>query len=68
MSMMGSKKECQAALFYEFCVEDHVPKDHLLRSVDRFIDLDGIRSHLRPFYSDIGRPSGRVCTSLILPL
>ncbi len=55
--MMGPRKECQAVLFYEFCLEDHVPADHLLRSVDRFVDLTDIRTHLRPFYSDIGRPS-----------
>ena len=55
--MMGSRKECQAALFYEFSLEDHVPADHLLRSIDRFVDLTDIRTHLRPFYSDIGRPS-----------
>jgi len=55
--MMGPKKETQAALFYEFCLEDHVPRGHLLRSVDRFVDLGDIRNHLAPFYSDIGRPS-----------
>ena len=55
--MMGPKKDTQAALFYEFCLEDHVPADHLLRSIDRFVDLDGIRQHLAPFYSAIGRPS-----------
>jgi transposase len=55
--MMGGRKECQAALFYEFSLEDHMPPDHLLRSIDRFVDLNEIRSHLRPFYSDIGRPS-----------
>ncbi|MCR9193424.1 MAG: transposase, partial [Hyphomonas sp.] len=55
--MMGSRKEAQAVLFYEFNLEDHVPAGHLLRSVDRFVDLTGIRTHLRPFYSDIGRPS-----------
>jgi len=55
--MLGPRQEFQAALFYEFNLEDHVPSDHLLRSIDRFVDLDGIRSHLRPFYSDIGRPS-----------
>ncbi len=55
--MMGSMKETQAALFYEFYLEDHVPADHLLRSIDRFVDLGDIRTHLRPFYSDIGRPS-----------
>ena len=55
--MLGPRQEFQAALFYEFNLEDHVPSDHLLRSIDRFVDLDGIRSHLAPFYSDIGRPS-----------
>ncbi len=55
--MMGSRQEAQAALFYEFCLEDHIPADHLLRSIDRFVDLSGVRSHLAPFYSSTGRPS-----------
>ncbi|MCP4942070.1 MAG: IS1182 family transposase [Planctomycetaceae bacterium] len=55
--MMGPKQEAQAALFYEFCLEDHVPRDHLLRSIDRFVDLSGIRRFLAPFYSSTGRPS-----------
>ena len=55
--MMGSRQEAQAALFYEFNLDDHVPKDHLLRMIDRFVELDGIRSHLAQFYSTTGRPS-----------
>ncbi|WP_282021684.1 IS1182 family transposase [Ruegeria faecimaris] len=55
--MMGPRQEAQAALFYEFSLEDHVPQDHLLRSIDRFVDLDSIRSHLADFYSHTGRPS-----------
>jgi transposase len=55
--MMGSRKQSQAALFYEFSLEDYVPSGHPLRSIDRFVDLSGIRTFLRPFYSDIGRPS-----------
>lgn len=55
--MMGPKQEAQAALFYEFCLEDHVPADHLLRSIESFVDLSDIRRHLAPFYSAIGRPS-----------
>ncbi len=55
--MMGPKQEAQAALFYEFSLEDHVPGDHLLRSIDRFVDLGGIRAHLAEFYSHTGRPS-----------
>jgi transposase len=34
-----------------------VPADHLLRSIDRFVDLSGIREQLQPFYSKTGRPS-----------
>jgi len=55
--MMGERAGVQAALFYEFNLDWHVPGDHLLRSIDRFVDLSGIRSQLQPFYSAIGRPS-----------
>jgi hypothetical protein len=27
----------QAALFYEFSLDRHIPADHLLRSIDRFV-------------------------------
>ena len=55
--MMGPRHEAQAALFYEFSLEDHVPGDHLLRSIDRFVDLRSIRAYLADFYSHTGRPS-----------
>jgi transposase len=55
--MMGHRQVEQAALFYEFSLERHVPADHLLRSIDRFVDLSQIRQELAPFYSSIGRPS-----------
>ena len=55
--MMGERTEVQEALFYEFSIERHVPADHPVRSIDRFVDLSGLRSHLKPFYSKIGRPS-----------
>ena len=55
--MMGDRKVDQAALFYEFSLERHVPTDHLLRVIDRFVDLEGVRAHVAPFYSQIGRPS-----------
>ena len=41
--MMGERTVMQEALFYSFSIETHVPADHLLRSIDRFVDLDGIR-------------------------
>lgn len=54
---MGERAVIQEALFYSFRIEDHVPGDHLLRAIDRFVDLTGLREHLKPFYSDTGRPS-----------
>jgi transposase len=55
--MMGSQGGAQDRLFYSFTLEDHVPKDHLLRGVDRFLDLSELREHLASFYSHTGRPS-----------
>ena len=38
--MMGERRVAQKALFYEFSLEEHVPADHLLRSIEsrRFPD------------------------------
>src|SRR6201987_4711781 len=55
--MMGERRVQQDALFYEFSLERHVPETHLLRAIDRFVDLSRLRAHLAPFYSAIGRPS-----------
>src|SRR5271154_5840215 len=55
--MMGERTIMQEALFYGFNLEQHVPTDHMARSIDRFVDLSGIRRHLEPFYSSMGRPS-----------
>jgi transposase len=55
--MMGERRMMPEALFYGFSLERHVPDDHLLRKIDRFIDLSGLRAHLGPYYSDVGRPS-----------
>ena len=55
--MMGERRVVQEALFYEFSLERHLPPDHLLRSIDWFVDLSRVRAHLRPFYSEIGRHS-----------
>jgi transposase len=55
--MMGARRVEQAALFYNFSLEGHVPQCHLLRAIDRFVQLDGLRRHLAPFYSETGRPS-----------
>ena len=55
--MMGSRRVEQSELFYDFSLDQHVPGDHPLRSIDRFVDLSKVRRDLAAFYSTIGRPS-----------
>jgi transposase len=52
--MMGTQT-APAQLFYDFDLERH--SDHMLREIDRFLDVDGMREAVRPFYSHMGRPS-----------
>ena len=47
--MIGPRQFAQGSLFYEFSLEDHVPSDHLLRGIDRFVDVGDMRRHLAPF-------------------
>jgi len=56
--MMGRRDE-QWSLFYQFRLDERVPKDHLLRRVDRFVTvaLADLHVRLEPYYSEIGRPS-----------
>ena len=53
---MGRQVE-QAALFYEFRLEERVAADHLLRRIDAAIDLSWVRGHMAEHYSAMGRPS-----------
>jgi transposase len=55
--MMGRLKSDQGQLFYEFCLGDAVPEDHLVRKIDAALDLSWLRSELAPHYSSMGRPS-----------
>jgi transposase len=55
--MLGPRQVDQAMLFYEFSLEGHIPADHMLRSIDRFVDLSAVRGELAGFYSHTGRPS-----------
>src|SRR5262249_3087166 len=54
--MMGNHSRSES-LFHYFRVEDQVPENHLLRLIDRYINLDFIRAKLKDSYSDTGRPS-----------
>jgi hypothetical protein len=58
-AMMGRQTGDQAVLFYEFRLADRIPKDHLLRRINVVVGpvLDGVRGQLKPYYSQIGRPS-----------
>ena len=55
--MMGPRQVEQGVLFYNFSLDAHVPADHLLRSIDRFVELSELRRELAPFYSSMGGPS-----------
>src|SRR5213595_102188 len=55
--MMGQRSGGHRQLFYSFNLDNHVPADHLLRGIDRFLDLSELRQHLSSFYSHTGRPS-----------
>ena len=39
--MMGVQA-ASAQLFYDFCLDDHVPSDHLLRSIDGHLDFERV--------------------------
>ncbi len=55
--MMGQRSGNQDGLFYSFNLDDHVPADHMLRRIDRFLDLADLHQHLAAYYSHTGRPS-----------
>jgi transposase len=62
--MMGPPVGQQDRLFYDFCLEDVVAANHLLRKIDAVLDLSWLRGELKAHYSDIGRPS--VCPELMI--
>lgn len=55
--MMGRLEERQSSLFYDFCLEDRMPSNHPLRSLDAVLDFDKTRAALARYYSHTGRPS-----------
>jgi transposase len=55
--MMGRQNNDQGPLFYEFCVDEAVPDDHLARKIDAVLDLSWVHAELAPHYPTLGRPS-----------
>jgi transposase len=56
-AMMGRRRGDQASLFYEFRLDDRIPKDHLLRRGFVTAALADVHERLEPYYSEIGRSS-----------
>ena len=57
--MMGRQTGDQSRLFYSFNLEERIPTRHLLRRINPIVTrvLADLREKLKPFYSEIGRPS-----------
>jgi len=53
MGLQATKRE----LFVSVSLDEYVPEDHLLRAVDRYLDLSEFRQNLAESYSNTGRPS-----------
>jgi hypothetical protein len=52
--MMGERRVMREA-FYGFSLEQYVPDDHLLRKIDRFVDLSEVRLLRKLFETVVGR-------------
>jgi len=55
--MMGRLESSQDRFFYNFCLDDVVPSDHLVRRIDAVLDLSWLHGELDSYYSQTGRPS-----------
>src|SRR5262245_63475625 len=57
--MMGRQRGDQTCFFYEFRLDERIPKNHLLRRINGYVTaaLADVHQQLAPYYSEIGRPS-----------
>jgi transposase len=55
--MMEFQTDSQGRLFCSSNVEDHVPKNRLLRGINQYLNPGNLRQHLSAFCSHTGRPS-----------
>jgi len=49
--MMRERQGQQEGVVLRVSLKQHVPDTHLLRAIDRFVELDGVRAHLAPSYA-----------------
>jgi transposase len=54
---MGRQENGQGQFFYAFDLDKVVPVDHLVRQIERLLDLSWVHKELAPYYSHTGRPS-----------
>jgi transposase len=54
--MMGHHARSEA-LFHYLRLEDQIPENHLLRLIERHIQLEIVRQQLKDSYSETRRPS-----------
>jgi len=54
---MQGKKNFQPRLFYQINLADFIPQDHLLRKLEKVLDLNWIRKATREYCSHTGKPS-----------
>lgn len=66
--MMGQQAGGQDQFFYSFNLEAHVPANHLLRGVERFLDLNGLLRMLLIGYCFGIRSERRLCEEVHLNL
>ncbi len=55
--MMGIKSKLDKDQIQMFSMNDLVPENHLVRKLDKAINLDFIYDLVRPLYSEVGRES-----------
>ena len=44
--MMGRQNNDEGHLFYDFCLDEAVPADHLVRKIDSVLDLSWVYAEL----------------------
>ena len=56
--MLSKNREAKREQIAMVCIDDLVPKDHILRDIDQAMDFSFIYELVRPLYcEDNGRPS-----------
>jgi transposase len=54
---MLHKKDGDSKIYYNISLDSLVPRDHLLRIIDKHIDFDFIHTRVRHLYSHTGQPA-----------